>query len=183
LPIATIDVGGALEEAVEDPAVNRVYVNIGDRGAIAVVDTVRHTLVATWRLSHCEGPTGLAFDAANHLLLSACEGSMAVTDSRSGRAVSSFPIGSRVDGNAFDPVTRLAFASSGTGVLTVAHEDAPGRFTVVQNAPTAPSGRTMGLDPATHRVYVPAAATTTGTDGRARSAPGTLKVLELEMEP
>ena len=83
---------------------------------LAVVNTQDHTLVATWPLVGCEGPTGLAFDAKNHLLLSACDGKMAVTDSRSGKAVTSFPIADHVDGNGFDEATGLAFASSGTGV-------------------------------------------------------------------
>jgi DNA-binding beta-propeller fold protein YncE len=177
--IATIDVGGQLEEAVEDAAANRVYVNIEDKNAIAVVDSRTHALVTTWPFAKCEGPTGLALDAKNHLLLSACDGRMAVTDSRSGKAVTSFPIGTRVDGNGFDPATGLAFASSGTGVLTIAHEDAPNTFTVVQTVKTQPSGRTMWLDPATHRIYVPVAATTTGPNGRAQITAGTLKILVL----
>lgn len=178
--IATIDVGGELEEAVEDPAANRVYVNVEDKGTIAVVDTVKHAVVATWPITGCEGPTGLAFDAQNHLLLSACDGKMAVTDSRSGKAVTSFPIADRVDGNGFDPDTRLAFASSGTGVLTIAHEDAPDKFTVVQTAKTQPTGRTMWLDPATHRVFVPVAMTTPGPNGRAGIVADTMKVLVLD---
>jgi hypothetical protein len=177
--IATIDVGGQLEEAVEDPSANRMYVNVEDKGEIAVVDTIRHTLVATWPIAGCEGPTGLAFDAKSHLLLSACDGKMAVTDSTSGKAVTSFPIADRVDGNGFDPATKLAFASSGTGVLTIAHEDAPNRFTVVQTATTQPSGRTMWLDPTTHNVYVPVATTTLGPNGRVQITPNTLKVLVL----
>jgi DNA-binding beta-propeller fold protein YncE len=181
--IATIEVGGELEEAVEDPSANRVYVNVEDKGAIAVVDTLAHALVAMWPIAECEGPTGLAFDARNHLLLSACDGRMAVIDSRSGKAVTSFPIAARVDGNAFDPLTGLVFASSGTGVLTVAHEDAPNTFTVVQTAKTQPSGRTMWLDPASHRVYVPVAATRPGQDGRSQITPGTMKVLVLGTEP
>jgi hypothetical protein len=177
--IATIDLGGVLEEAVEDPSVHRVYVNIEDAGAIGVVDTVNHTLVGTWRLPGCESPTGLAFDAKNHLLLSACDGRMAVTDSTSGKPVTSFPIAGRVDGNGFDPATGFAFASSATGVLTIAHEDARDRFTVVQTAKTQPSGRTMWLDPTTHRVYVPVATTTPGPNGRAQVTPNTMKVLVL----
>lgn len=177
--VATIDIGGVLEEAVEDPSVNRVYVNVEDKGAIAVVDTIRHALVATWPIAGCEGPTGMAFDAKTHLLLSACDGTMAVTDSRSGKAVTSFPIAEGVDGNGFDPATGLAFASSSTGVLTIAHEDAPNKFTVVQTAKTQPSGRTMWLDPSTHDVYVPVATTTPGPNGRAQITPNTMKVLVL----
>ncbi len=176
---ATIEIGGTLEEAVEDPAAHRVYVNVEDEGAIAVVDTVQHTLVAKWSMAGCEGPTGLAFDAKNHLLLSACDGRMAVTDSTSGKAVTSFPIAGGVDGNGFDPQTGLAFASSRTGVLTIAHEDARDRFTVVQTATTQPSGRTMWLDPTTHRVYVPAATVTPVPNARPRVEPGTMKVLVL----
>ena len=175
--IATIDVGGDLEEAVEDPVAHRMFVNVEDKGAIGVMDTQKHTLVATWPIAECEGPTGLAFDAKNHLLLSACDGKMVMTDSTSGKTVSSFPIGDGVDGNGFDPATGLAFASSGTGVLTIAHEDAPNKFTVVQTLKTLPSGRTMWLDAATHNVYVPVAMRTTGPNGRAQITPNTMKVL------
>ncbi len=177
--IATIEVGGQLEEAVEDAAANRVYVNVEDKNAIAVVDTRAHKLLETWPLPACEGPTGLAFDARNHLLLSACDGKMIVTDSRSGKAVTSFSIGNQVDGNGFDPSTGLAFASSGTGVLTIAHEDAPDKFTVVQTVKTQPSGRTMWLDPVSHRVYVPVATTQTGVNGRRQIVADTMKVLVL----
>ncbi len=181
--VATIEVGGELEEAVEDPSANRVYVNVEDKGVIAVIDSVTHSVAATWPIEGCEGPTGLAFDARNHLLLSACDGKMAITDSRSGKAITSFPIAGGVDGNGFDAETGLAFASSGTGVLTIAHEDAPDRFSVVQTAKTQPSARTMWLDPGTHRVYIPAAQTTAVPNGRARITPGTMKIIVLGMEP
>ena len=177
--IATIEVGGQLEEAVEDPVANRVFVNVEDKGTLAVVDTVKHVVVGNWKIDGCEGPTGLAFDAKQHLLLSACDGRMAVTDSQSGKPVTSFPIAGRVDGNGFDPATGLAFASSGTGVLTIAHQDARDKFTVVQTAKTQPSGRTMWLDPDTHRVYVPVAMTAPGPNGRAQVVPDTMKVLVL----
>ena len=179
--IATIALSGELEEAVEDAAANRMFVNIEDKGAIGVMDTVKHTLVATWPIVGCEGPTGMAFDQKNHLILSACDGKMAVTDSTSGKAVTSFPIADEVDGNGFDPATGYAFASSRTGVLTIAHEDAPGKFTVVQTLKTQPSGRTMTLDPATHNVYVPVAMTTAGPNGRAQITPNTMKVLVFGM--
>ena len=181
--IATIDVGGQLEEAVEDPAAHRVYVNVEDKGALAVIDTLTHTLVATWPIVGCEGPTGLAFDSKNHLLLSACDSTMAVVDSRSGKAVTSFPIAEGVDGNGFDPATGLAFASSGTGVLTIAHEDAPNKFTVVQTVTTQRSGRTMWLDPATHDVYVPVGTSAPGPNGRSQIVPNTMKVLVLSKIP
>jgi len=68
---------------------------------------------------------------------------------------------------------------SGTGVLTIAHEDAPNKFTVVQTVKIQPSGRTMWLDLTTHRVFVPVATTTPGANGRAQTTPNTMKVLVL----
>jgi hypothetical protein len=96
--------------------------------------------------------------------------------------VTSFPIADRVDGDGFDPATRLAFASSGTGVVTIARQDARDKFTVVQTLKTQPSGRTMFVDRQTHRVYVPVATTTPGPNGRPQVTPGTMKVLVLAPE-
>ena len=39
--------------------------NVEDKVAIGVVDTVKHALVATWPIAGCEGPTGLAFNEKN----------------------------------------------------------------------------------------------------------------------
>ena len=179
--IATIPLSGELEEAVEDATARRMFVNIEDKGAIGVIDTSTHAVVAEWPMPGCEGPTGMAFDEKNHLILSACDGKMAVVDSRSGKMVTSFPIAAAVDGNGFDAATGYAFASSRTGVLTIAHEDAPGVFSVVQTLKTQPSGRTMTLDPVSHNVYVPVATTTPGPNGRAQIAPNTMKVLVFGM--
>jgi DNA-binding beta-propeller fold protein YncE len=183
--IATVQVGGTLEEAVEDPGAHRVFVNVEDQNTIAVVDSLKHAVVASWPIRGCDAPTAIAFDGKNHLLLTACSGNgvMAVIDSGSGKAVSSFPIAAGVDGNGFDPATQLAFASSGRGVLTIAHQDAPGKFTVVQTVKTQPSGRTMWLEPTTHRVFVPVATTTQDASGRRQITPGTMKVLVLSMQP
>jgi DNA-binding beta-propeller fold protein YncE len=183
--IATIEVGGTLEEAVDDPAANRVFVNVEDKNAIAVVDTVKHAVVARWPLAGCEAPTALAFDAKNHLLLSACgdSGTMVVVDSTLGKVTTSFPIATGVDGNGFDPATQLAFASSGTGVVTVAHEDARDKFTVVQTVKTQPSGRTMWLEPTTHRVFVPVGTVMQDANGRRQVTPETMKILVLSIQP
>jgi DNA-binding beta-propeller fold protein YncE len=82
---------------------------------------------------------------------------MAIVNADSGKVVTTVPIGQGVDANAFDPGTKLAFASNGEGTLTVVHEDAPDKYSVVENAPTQRSARTMALDPTTHKVYLVAA--------------------------
>jgi hypothetical protein len=49
------------------------------------------------------------------------------------------------------------FASCTDGTLTVARETASGKFEVVQTVQTPLGARTMGLDPATHTIYLPTA--------------------------
>ena len=66
-----------------------------------------------------------------------------------------FPIGDGVDANAFDPETKLAFASTGDGNLTVAHEDGPDKYTVVAIVPTKKSAHTVGLDLKLRKIFLP----------------------------
>ncbi len=75
---------------------------------------------------------------------------VAVTDMKTGKLVTTFPIGDGVDANRFDPASGYVFASNGqSGTLTVAHEDTPDKYSVLDNVPTAKGARTMELDPKT----------------------------------
>lgn len=155
--VGTIQLGGKPEFAVVDGA-GHLWVNLEDKSEIVAVDTKALTAATPWPLAPCEEPTGLAIDRASARLFAGCGSKvMAVMDARSGRVIATLPIGAGVDATAFDPATRLAFASCGEGVLTVVHEDSPDHYTVVANVPTQRSARTMALDPRTHRIYLSAA--------------------------
>ena len=43
------------------------------------------------------------------------------------------------------------------GPVTIAHEDAPDKLTVVQTLKTEPRAKTMALDPRTHKIYLASA--------------------------
>ena len=96
-----------------------------------------------------------------------------------GKVVATVPIGEGVDANAFDPETNFAFASTGDGHLTIAHEDGPDRYTTVATVPTKKSARTMGLDLKTHRIFLPAADFDAPAQGerRGKMKPGSFVVL------
>jgi DNA-binding beta-propeller fold protein YncE len=176
--VTTVDLGGKPEAAVEDRDAHRIFVNLEDTNELATLDTNTRALVKKWPLTGCDEPTGLGYDAAHHRLFSACHNKvMTVTDSQSGKAVTSVPIGGRVDGAAFDPETGYAFSSNGDGTVTIAHLDAPDTLTVVQTLKTQPSARTMVLDPTTHNIYLPAARMIAGADGKTQPAPDSFKVL------
>lgn len=153
----TIALGGKPEFAESDGK-GRVFVNVEDKSVVAVIDT--HTLAVEkrWPLAPCEEPSGMAIDREHGRLFVGCRNkTMAVLDTGSGRVVATVPIGEGVDANAFDPATGLAYASCGDGTLTVAHEDTPDRYTVVQTVQTQRSARTMALDEKTHNVFLAAA--------------------------
>ena len=48
---------------------------------------------------------------------------------------------------------------------------------IVQTVKTGEGARTMGLDPTTHRIYLPAAEYETGANGRRTAKPGSFMIL------
>ncbi len=170
--VATIPLGGKPEAGVSDPSVNRVYVNIENQNTIAVIDTNTHTVVANWPIAPGEEAAGLAIDIKNHrLFIGAHNNLMLMMDSTNGKIVAQVPIGAGVDATQFDPGTGYVFSSCGDGTVTVAHEDSPTKMTVVQTLVTERGARTMGLDPATHRIYLAAAKYETPAAPPAGAAP------------
>jgi hypothetical protein len=152
--VGNISLDGKPEFAQADGA-GHVFVNIEDKSEISEIDSYGLKVVNTWPLAPCQEPSGLAFDVAHKRLFAGCNNRMmAVVDSDSGKVVTTIPIGDGVDANAYDPGTGFVFASCGEGTLTVAHQDSPDKYTVVENAPTQKGARTMTLDPKTHTVYL-----------------------------
>jgi hypothetical protein len=155
--VGTLPLGGKPEFAVADGQGN-IYVNIEDTSELVQFDAKTLKELHRWPLKPAEGPSGLAMDLKHRRLFSGCDGKMMpVTDADSGKIVATITIGDGVDATAFDPGTQLAFSSNGEGTLTVAHEDSPDKYSVVENVPTKKSARTMGLDLKTHNVFLPAA--------------------------
>jgi len=156
--ISTIPLGGSPEFGAADSAADRVYVNIEDKSEVAAIDTTKHEVVAHWPLAPGEEPSGIAFDAAHHRVFSTCHNKMmTMLDTQSGKVVGTAPIGTGVDGAAFDDSTQFVFASCGEGLTNILKEETPEKLSVVQTLPTKRSARTMARDPQTHRIYLPAA--------------------------
>ena len=154
--VATIPLGGKPETAAVDPSVGRIYDNLEDKNQIAVIDTKTHTVVANWPIAPAGGASGMAFDSEHHRIFIGCSepAVMEMIDSSNGKVVGSVPIAGGVDANAFDPGTQLAFASCGSGAVTIAHEDGPDKLTTVQTLTTQRGARTMALDTKTHKIYL-----------------------------
>jgi len=185
--IGTIPLGGKPEFGVSGGD-GKLFANIEDSSQVVEIDAAAMKVTRRWSLAPCESPTGLAIDRAHHVLFSVCRnGVMAVVDAGTGRLITTLPIGQGVDACRFDAGRQLAFASNGDGTITVIHEDAPDKFTVVGSVPTKRGARTMELDQQTHRLFTvsadfgpPPAATTDRPRPRPPVLPGTFALLELD---
>jgi DNA-binding beta-propeller fold protein YncE len=145
-----IPLGGKPEFAVADGE-GRAYVNIEDKSQIVEFDPKSLRVVHTWSVAPGEEPSGLAIDREHHLLYSGCSNKlMVVLDARTGRVVTTIPIGEGVDATAFDHGTGLAFSSNSDGTLTVAGGKMPA---FLENAATPRRARTMTVDEKTHLLY------------------------------
>src|SRR6266403_196907 len=149
----TIPLGGKPEFAVADEK-GHVFVNIEDTSEIVQFDSNKLVVENRWKITPGDGCSGLAMDRKNRRLFSVCSNKlMVVINANDGKVITSLPIGAGTDAAGFDPETGFAFSSNGDGTLTVAHEDSPDKFTVVENVPTLRRARTMALDTKTHQVY------------------------------
>jgi len=150
----TVALDGRPEFAASDGK-GKVFVNIEDKAEVQAIDAKTLAVLATWPLAGCEEPSGMAIDRAHGRLVIGCANKvMPIVDTASGKVVATVPIGQGVDATGFDPGTGLAYSSNGEGTLTVVHEDAPDKWTVVDNVPTQKGARTMALDEKTHQVYL-----------------------------
>ena len=185
--VGTVALGGKPEAAVSDGA-GTIFVNIEDKSELVTFDANTLAVKHHYPLAPCQEPSGIAADIAHGRIFSGCDNKMiAVTDMNTGKVVANIAVGEGVDANRFDPETGLVFSSNGeSGTLTIAHEDSPDKFMVMQNLLTAEGARTMELDPKSHRVYVVTADRKPGVPTADRPKPrpvpvaGTFRLLVIE---
>ena len=184
--VATIDLGGKLEDAVSGEN-GKLYVNGAGKSEIVRVDTKSNQVDAHWAVPDCERPHGLAIDTATHRLFSSCVNSvMVVVNADTGAMVAKLPIGRGTDAAAFDPKRKYAFSSNGVdGTLSIIEEKDAQTFVSLGDLKTTVTARTMALDPESGRIYLVAAdleAPTSNAAAGARRAivPGSVKLLFLD---
>ena len=175
--IGSMMIGGSLEYAAVDGH-GHLFVNVEDKNEIVEVDIVRRAVLRRIALPGCDGPTGLGLTKRGVLIASCANGIAKTVESKSGKLLADIAIGPRPDAVTVDDVRDRAYVpSGGDGTLTVIDTSAhqPRR---IEQIVTQPGARTGAVDPATGKVYLPAArygATATGE--RPRAVPGSFEIL------
>ncbi|MDR3774512.1 MAG: YncE family protein, partial [Terracidiphilus sp.] len=111
--LGTISIGGAPEQAATDGQ-GKIYVDIEDKAAIAVIDANTMKMVGSYDISSKGGGcAGLALDAKNSILFAACRDNknMIILSATDGHIITDLPIGNGSDGATFNPATMETFSS------------------------------------------------------------------------
>jgi DNA-binding beta-propeller fold protein YncE len=173
--VKTIQLGGSPEFAVSDGK-GLVFNNIEDLSCLKVIDTRTMEVKATYPLSPCGRPTGIAYDAANKRLFTGCRSNkgLSVVDAVSGKVITTLPIGEGVDAVAYDPDNKLIFASNADATVTIIKQNSADDYSVLQTLATQTRAKTMALDKKTKKIYLSAPEFEPGTR---KIIPGTFAVL------
>jgi hypothetical protein len=180
--VRTITLKPGLEFGVAGPG-NMLFVNNEDANEIETANLATGLVGAPIAMAGCEGPSGLALDTKNHLLISACaNGKAAVVDIKTRREVGLLDIGKGPDAVLLDEARGLAFIPCGQSatliVISLAAHPA-----VVATVATEKGARAGAVDPRDGTIYLPTAHFEPPATPGARPAaiPGTFHVLMVKL--
>src|SRR5216117_2845953 len=133
----------------------KIFVNNEGTSTMQVLDVKTMKVLASWTLAPCEGPTGIAYDRTTNRIFSGCSKTSVVVDATTGKIVATIANGDGVDALGWDPVEKLIYIPAGRdSTVTVVHEDAPDRYTVVATVATMRGAKTISVDPVKHVAYL-----------------------------
>ena len=133
----------------------KLFVNNESKSTIQVLDAAKMTSLASWPLSPCEGPTGIAYDRATDRIFAGCGKSSAVVDAKTGKIVATITNGEGVDALGWDPAEKLIYIPAGRdSSVTIVHQDSPDKYTTVASVTTAIGAKTISVDTEKHVAYL-----------------------------
>ena len=153
----TIDLGGAPEQGQSD-GMGHVYIDVEDRGNVAVVDAKTMQVTAHYDFGgKGDGAAGLALDIKNGILFAMCRSpqpTCIIMSAKDGKIITTLPLAGGSDGAVFNPATMEAFSSQGNGTLTIIKETSPTTFEVEQNLTTIRGAKCCTLDTKNNHVLL-----------------------------
>jgi DNA-binding beta-propeller fold protein YncE len=134
----------------------KLFVNNESKNTIQVLDAKTMSVLASWPLAPCDGPTGIALDRPTNRIFSGCGKTSVVLDASTGKVVATIANGDGVDALGYDDSEKLIYipGSGGTGTVTVVRQDSPDKYTVVATVPTMRGAKTIAVDPIRHMAYL-----------------------------
>jgi len=135
----------------------RMFVNLYNKAAVAVIDREKRAVIATWSIAQEGHNNGsMAFDEADHrLFIHAREpGKIVVIDTESGKVVTTFQSGGMVDDATFDPKMKRIYVTGVPFINVFEKSDEGERYDLLGQIPTAFHSITSILVPSLNRFYL-----------------------------
>ncbi len=149
--------GEGLEAAVADGE-GHIYLAHSAHREILRLDAKAASVDRHFAMPDCPDPSGLALDPEdNRAFVSCLRGLLVVLDTKTGRTVTTMPIGSGGQTVIYDARRRRLFSSNADNTLSVIEVDGPDSYRALPAIATLPNARTAAEDPATGRLFLPAA--------------------------
>lgn len=136
----------------------RIFINVTDKGQVAVVDRRSMQLIASWPVGAAQQNSPVALDEANHKLFVICRQppTFVVMDTQTGALVTSLPTAGRADDVALDLANHRIYVPGGEGYIAVYHQEGANNYNMTAKVPSALGAKTTLLVPEINRLFVAA---------------------------
>jgi DNA-binding beta-propeller fold protein YncE len=139
-----------------DPSSARLFINITDKGEVAVVDRDSMKEITRWPLAVAGENSPMIYDETHRRLFIVCRKPpmLVILNADSGKVVAHLPAAGRSDDLAFDPATGFIYVPGGDGNLSVFRQNSADKYSFVATVPTASGAKTSLLVASSHRYFV-----------------------------
>lgn len=152
----TVKLAGHPESFQLEKQGRRIFANVPDAKHIAVIDTRKDSIVATWPMEKFQANFPMALDEANHRLLVGCRrpARLVVFDTENGKAVADLAICGDTDDLFYDAKRKRIYISGGEGFIDVISQDSADTYAPLARIQTSSGARTCYFSADLDRLYL-----------------------------
>jgi DNA-binding beta-propeller fold protein YncE len=145
-----------VEAMVLEEAGPRLFVNLADKGIVAVVNRKTMQVTDRWPVGVAEQNSPMAFDEPNHRLFIVCRKPprLVIMDSAAGKLVMNLPTAGHPDDVAFDKDSRRIYVPGSEGYISVFQQRDVNHYESIAKVPSAAGAKTALLVPDLHELFV-----------------------------
>lgn len=123
----------------------RVFASTPGGKQITVLDRVKRSVVAEWKLTEASSNYPVAIDESAHRLFVACRrpASVVVIDTSSGKTIAMSESGGDADDMSFDPAGHRVYVACGDGMITIVQQVDADHYRKLPNVPTRVGARNL----------------------------------------
>lgn len=135
---------------------HRIFINVPASNSIAVVDSEKRMVSATWPIINAQNNFPMALDEVNHRLFIGTRdpSKLMVFDTDSGKVISSLNIAKDPDDIFYDAAKKRIYVSCGEGFINIFQQQDANHYNPIASIATAPGARTSLFVPELNRFYL-----------------------------